>query len=492
MITQVQKQQESAKLAAPAPGEAAAEGIASAVLQFRFFTTLWAVASLFHMAHSSVFDRQLNLALLTIAAFFAIFRPSLTSFLPLVILQIFDAVFRMPMTTNHWIFTAFANGTILHALFFLIVKNRSLRVGEGQLFKTFAPLVRIEVIVLYFFAVFHKLNSGFFTPSASCATDLLIAQNVAAVIPLNENIFLLNAYFTLLVELSIPILLCFRQTRNAGVLVGLIFHCILSYSTYNAFYDFSSVMFAVYFLFLTPAFSLNTLKTARRIKEQAMNWLRTYSVRKLAYITGMAFLLLVALVIVNKPLDSSYRVHLYFFWTVYSLMFATVIIMHIKKRNAAVTEPKRSLFVAPHWSLLIIPVVVFLNGTMPYLGLKTENSYAMFSNLRTEGGKTNHFLVPASVQIFHYQKDVVQIVSSTDTFLQKLAEQNKALVLFDFRNYVQEHKPEVVEYLVNGERKIFTRGDTASMRELGTNPYVLRKLMKFRPFALDGPQPCAH
>src|SRR5687768_2711729 len=60
-----------------------------AVRQFKIFCVLWAIATLFHMAHSSVFDAQLNLALLTLASFYAIFRPSLASFVVLITLQIF-------------------------------------------------------------------------------------------------------------------------------------------------------------------------------------------------------------------------------------------------------------------------------------------------------------------------------------------------------------------------------------------------------------------
>ena len=442
------------------------------------------------MAHSSVFDRQLNLALLTIAAFYAIFRPTLTSFLLLVTLQIFDAVFRMPITTNHWIFTAFVNVTILHTLIFLVVRTRSFRINEGQFFKTFAPLVRIEVIILYFFAVFHKLNSGFFTPATSCATDLLLAQNLDAVLPLNERLFMVNAYVTLLIEAAIPVLLCFPRTRNAGVLIGLIFHCILSYSTYNAFYDFSSLMFAAYFLFLTPAFSLNLSTTFRQLKGSASKWFQNYSFTKLACALGVALVLLVLVLVLNKPLNSYQRVHLYFFWTAYSVLFAGYVIVHLLSRRTAAPLEK-SGFRAAHWSLMIIPLFVFINGTLPYLGLKTENSYAMFSNLRTEGGRTNHFIVPASIQIFDYQKEFVQIVSSTDPVLAGLAQKDMALVLFEFRNYVNEVKPERVEYLLNGERRVYLRGDNGS-DILAPNPYVLRKLMKFRPFSVEGPQPCAH
>lgn len=461
-------------------------------LQFRIFAVLWGIAALFHMAHSSVFDIQLNLALLTVAAFFVIFRPSLFSCLLLVLLQIFDAAFRMPFTTNHWIFSAFVNLTILQALLFLVFKHRSFEVREGELFKVFAPIVKIEVIILYFFAVFHKLNSGFFDPAASCATELLKAQNVGLVLPLNEALFVFNAYFTLTIELLIPLLLCFRATRIAGVVLGVVFHCILSYSTYNAFFDFSSVMFAVYFVFLASDFSQFVYRTFQRIKETGKASMRDFSIRRLLYIAAFSTIGLGVFYLLNKQLDSYQRVHLYFFWTAYSLFFVAFLVGYMLRRSNDASAPPTHSFRIVHASLLIVPLVVFLNGTLPYIGLKTENSYAMFSNLRTEGGKTNHFVIPASAQLFGYQKDVVEIVSSTDTYLRQLAEQNLALTLFEFRSYVHERRPVRVEYLLNGEKKIFQRGDNASLQALGRNPYVLQKLMKFRPFAVDGPQPCEH
>jgi hypothetical protein len=51
------------------------------------------------------------------------------------------------------------------------------------------------------------------------------------------------------------------------------------------------------------------------------------------------------------------------------------------------------------------------NGVTPYLGLKTVANYSMFSNLRTEGGQSNHLLIPAG-QFFlaEYQTDLVRVV----------------------------------------------------------------------------------
>lgn len=443
------------------------------------------------MAHSNIFNTQLNLALLTLAAFLVIFRPSLAGFISLVILQLFDAFFRMPFTTNHWVFTAFVNATLLHVLLFLMIRTRSFKVSETQFFKNFAPVIRIEVIILYFFAIFHKLNSGFFTPATSCATDLLKAQHIDQVIPLSEELFAINAWFTVIVEISIPLLLCFRKTGNAGVLIGLFFHCILSYSTYNAFYDFSAMMFATYFVFLNPAFSLYLYEILLRLRSAKESFFNRFFTRKLLYVAIFIVFSLGTIYVLNKGLNTFKSVHLYFFWTLYSILFAACLINYMLS-GKRIQGNGGTRFGVLHGSFLIMPVIVFMNGTLPYLGLKTENSYAMFSNLRTEGGKTNHFIVSPRLQIFDYQRNVVEIVSSTDYGLQKLANEGKVMVLFEFRNYVNDRKPKKVEYLLNGEKHIFLKGESTSERALGKNPYILKKLMKFRPFTLEEPQPCAH
>ena len=464
----------------------------AAEMQFKLFATLWAIASLFHMAHSSVFDTQFDFALLTLSALYVIFRPSMGGFLLFISLQIFDAFYRMPFTTNHWIFTAFVNVTILHSLVYLIVKHRSFQVNSGDLLKTFAPLVRIELIVLYFFAVFHKLNAGFFA-DGSCATDLLHAQNLDKYIALTPTFFKLNAYLTLIIESLIPLLLCFRMTRSYGILLGLVFHCILSYSSYNAFYDFSSMVFAVYFLFTVPELSVQINSYLKELKTKIVRFAspksfntRSLIVRIVVFLFGLGIIY-----ILTKKLTDFKSVHLYFFWTVYSLLYLFIFIRSQffgKLTDKQTTQ--RTSFHWGHWSLLLIPIVVFLNGTSPYLGLKTENSYAMFSNLKTENGNSNHFLIPASVQLFDYQKDVVDVVSSTDPNLQKIANANLSMVWFEFRNYLNEHRPTEVQYMRDGKQAVYRRDDKAT--HPGKNNYVVAKLMKFRSFNKAGAQPCSH
>lgn len=459
-------------------------------LQFKIFALLWAIATLFHMAHSSTFDSQLNLAFLTLAAFWLVFRPSLPAFVALMILQVFDAVFRMPVTTNHWLFAAFVNLTVLQVLVMEMLQNKTFRISEEHFFKRFSPIVRLEVVVLYFFAVFHKLNEGFFTPATSCASYLLKAQNLDEYIPLHEGFYAVNAYVTLIIEASIPTLLCFRKTRYMGALAGIFFHSVLSYSTYNAFYDFSSVMFACYFLFFSNIFSKKVFNIYQNIKSRLALYFKTFTIEKLVYAAAIVAGGLAIIYALNKRLDTFRTVNLYFFWTAYSLGLTAVLLSVILSRKSTVMEDKSIAW--PRGTLILMPLVVFINGIMPYMGLKTENSYAMFSNLRTEGGISNHFIIPVKTQIFDYQKEWVEIISSTDPVLAQFATEKKALVLFEFRNYVNDRRPAKVEYLLNGVRKDFDVNDPASVSELGKNPYLLRKFMKFRPFYPTGAQACTH
>lgn len=461
--------------------------------QFKLFAMLWAIASLFHMAHSSVFDSAFNFALLTLASLYVIFRPSMGGFLFMIGLQFFDAFYRMPFTTNHWIFTAFVNLSIFHCLVYLIIRERSFQINSGLLFKTFAPVVKIELIILYFFAVFHKLNAGFFA-DGSCATDLLRAQNVDQFIELSPGFYRLNAYLTIFIESLIPLLLCFRKTRSIGILVGLFFHCVLSYSSYNAFYDFSSMVFAVYFLFAAPTLSLRISDHMAKMKTKMIRTLSPskFTLTRLFLLIAGFIVGLMVIYILTKKLDDFKSVHLYFFWTLYSLTYFYLFVAneYFRETKSHTEESDVPRFSVASWTLLLIPALVFLNGLSPYFGLKTENSYAMFSNLKTEDGSSNHFIMPASLQVFDYQKDVVDIVRSSDPNLQKLANANLSMVWFEFQNYLHEHRPAEVTYTRNGKVHVYRKADKSTYPS--KNNYVAAKLMKFRAFNKEGAQPCSH
>ena len=454
-------------------------------VQFKLFTVLWAIATLFHMAYANVFTMKLNYVLLSVAALFVIFKPgSVKGLLLVMVFQLYDVFYLLPGVNNHWLFTGFVNLTILQTLVFLMVKKQSFQIDTGKWFRTFAPIVRIEVFILYFYAVFHKLNTDFLNPNVSCATDLLKSQNIPF-LPLSSTLFVLSGYFTLFIEAAIPVLLYFSKTRRVGILIGVVFHSVLAYSSYNGYFDFSSMMLALYFLFTSRGFTVYIMRQWKRLR--TIRFLNQFSVRKVVFIgiSGLAGFILLHLLVKRLPDFKDFN--LYIFWLIYNLTFLYFIVRYTLKRQR-LTYPGQ--FTLAHNSFWLLPLIIFFNGYSPYLGLKTESSFSMFSNLRTEAGVTNHYLVPASLQIFDFQKAYVQITSSSDPFLQKIADEKKMMVLFHFKDYIHTKSPQRVEYILNDKKEIYSLNGQ-STRKLEKPPYILKKILSFRLFT-NGSQACGH
>jgi len=459
-------------------------------LRYNIFCVVWAIATLFHMAQSRLFANELHYALLTLAAVLLIAKPSSVLRLVLLIaLQLYEVVARLPNITNHWIFTTFVNLTILQVLLYLVIKKRSIQVDRVVLIRTFAPLVKIELVLLYFFVVLHKLNWDFFSTSISCAAVLYKAQHIDGLFPASDTFLKLNIYSTILIETIIPLFLCFKKIRNFGLLIGLVFHCVIAFNSYNGFYDFSSMVFAIYFLFIDLDFN-KAGNILMKLKNSIYNLIGKYTVQysfnKFFVLVCILLSLLLGVKILSLVFDDYFRM----FWAVYSAIFIAVFLFLINKKQInksfAVPVKVNGLF-------LLIPALVFLNGVSPYLGLKTESSFAMFSNLRTEGGITNHFFIPISAQIFDYQQDMVEVTSSSDILLQKMADENKLMTFFHFKNYVAYAKPAQVDYVRAGKRHSFTLAASSPDNELlKKSPMLLRKLMLFRAISKSIAQPCQH
>jgi hypothetical protein len=254
------------------------------------------------------------------------------------------------------------------------------------------------------------------------------------------------------------------------------------------------MVFAVYFLFSSPVFCAMLLNVGRKFRAKLLNnGPGAYAPKRLVLLTGLwlAGLLTIVLLTKNQSIAASH--YFYTCWTVYSLVYIGLLVWFMLADNREPAGKTASLsFSVPHPFFLIVPVIVFLNGLSPYLGLKTENSFAMFSNLRTEGNVSNHYILPASFQVFDFQKDMVEIVSSSDPYLHSLAATNKIMVFFDFKNYVAQFRPEQVEYIRNGQRQEFLLQSASPNDELLTKDLILRKLLRFRTISRNEPQPCSH
>jgi hypothetical protein len=141
----------------------------------------------------------------------------------------------------------------------------------------------------------------------------------------------------------------------------------------------------------------------------------------------------------------------------------------------------------------VIPALLVFDGVNPYLGLKTDTAFAMYSNLRSEGGATNHLIWRHPWALGNYQEDLVQIVYSTDPPLKLTAQRGWPIPFFDLRRHISYlaragQKNVAITYIRNG--KTIHRDHAETDPELSRRPSLVeRKLLLFRAIGREG---CPH
>jgi hypothetical protein len=146
-------------------------------------------------------------------------------------------------------------------------------------------------------------------------------------------------------------------------------------------------------------------------------------------------------------------------------------------------------FGRPGWAALG-PMLIVLSTIAPYLGLGTERAFAMYSNLRTEGGRSNHLLYSAQWMPFGYQRDLVEVVESVD-------ERVAAGLAIPYQELRARLSAAPADGAAPG-RLVFRRagvpievvpGAADSLLGLPV-PRWQRKLLRFRAVELAGPRRC--
>ncbi len=284
---------------------------------------------------------------------------------------------------------------------------------------TLLPLFRGLVAVLYFWAVFHKLNESFLDPLWSCASselEKLTALRPFGVplhwMPHGANARLVAIYGTLVVEAAIPLLLFVRRTRFYGVALAILFHTMLGMS-YPAF---SVTLWAL----MAAFFSASTARTL--VEKKAGD-----DKKLLRIVVPGTMVLAVVLWWVHRYDPSRSAVywslpllrHLFLVWTIW--MTVRILPGWWSVRNAVPDCEAVSLRRAPLATTVLLLVAAL--GLAPYLGLWATRSFAMYSNLEISSGESNHLIVPAGwQQLFGLRSSLVFVVGSSDPILDALAE----------------------------------------------------------------------
>jgi hypothetical protein len=150
---------------------------------------------------------------------------------------------------------------------------------------------------------------------------------------------------------------------------------------------------------------------------------------------------------------------------------------------------------APRWRpLWVLPALVVLNGLSPYLGLKTETSWAMYSNLRTEL-PSNHVFMPEWLKMAGYQEDLVEIVETSLPELQRYREERLLLNAVELRRISGAATADfTVTYKRNGTVQFLTSegGVLSGADTIAPLGWTTATLLRFRPVDSAGPTKCRH
>lgn len=464
--------------------------------KFRVFSIIWTVTTIFHQCTWTEWFNQLSIGwIITIfAILYLIFNRYFYFFITLAA-SVADIFVALPSVPNHMFFEWLINTSLLASILYYIIKfkisNLPVENLDDTLWKKFMPVGRITLVILYFYVVFHKLNSSFFDPTISCAGQFFedVLQNLGLNrIKFINNILLENnlairtisIYFTLISEAIIPVLLVFKRTRNVGILYGLLFHLILPFQGHVGIYSFSAMIYVFYIFFW---------------EEKPFQVFYSFFQKK-HFLIIIFFITNLILVIVAKKSGGWFLFNTLstLFWFIYS-------VIHIKLFYTSVKLSNTTNHINADYNLSflwITPILVFINGLVPYLGLKTEFSYSMFSNLSTEKGNTNHYIIPATSQIFDYQKQIVQVIETDNEKLIKADRYFKMeveFVLFEFVRILNESKDDFhVKFALNEKeydlRKVNGKYNEDIGLDLNQN-YLEKKFFKFRHI-YTGSSLCQH
>jgi hypothetical protein len=310
--------------------------------------------------------------------------------------------------------------------------------------RTFFPLARWVLIGFYSFAAFAKLNHAFFTPEVSCGTfyfdELAGSLGFTVHSQAGGGWTHLVPFAVAATECSIPILLLVRRTRVIGVVVGLLFHGMIALDQTHLFSDFSSVLLALFLLFLPLAFADEVVDAYE-------------SIRLLVAGVGAALLVLLWYG-KGANVGRVFTDGIGWAWVVYWVAVLVALARFVRRDGfTGVAEPLR---LERAW-LALVPVLVIVNGLAPYLELRTAYAFNMYSNLQTVDGDTNHLLVTRTLPLTDYQADLVRIVSSSDPNLAAYAAQRYDLSFLQLRDYLSRHDDVSITYVRSGVEHAIAR-----------------------------------
>jgi hypothetical protein len=196
--------------------------------RYKLFALFWGSQTILEMGKwGEMLASPVQLLVFTSAIFVCLHPGSMARLLLLAVLQVGISVLQMPWLSNHTLLNTAANITLIATFVQLCWFDRKgiRRVSSDRASEwcaLFSPLLRTELLIVYAWASFHKLNVDWFDTEQSCA--VILWDRMVRWTPWADGlrpIGVVMPYLALLTEFLLPILLAHPKWRFWGVLFGL-------------------------------------------------------------------------------------------------------------------------------------------------------------------------------------------------------------------------------------------------------------------------------
>ena len=427
--------------------------------RFTLFSFLLAAAIVFHQSKIGDWEVFSAQALVTLAALWTMLRPSSTTRLFVLMgAHLTSTAIDLPYVVNHWLLLAFAEVGILVALGVGSLRGATWARDRGAMYLALAPYLRIQVLLVYLFAALAKVNSDFLDSDLSCGVAMVDELVERSPVELRNAVVDQSAIWgTIAIELALPIMLSLRATRVPAIFLGGAFHVVLALSGHLPFSGFALAFYALFVPDDLPD-RWDQLRAARPRLDQAAGRLAELARRPWAFPAAAGVFLTLAALSTYGPgqrvQDAAYLTALLAYLALVALL-GTLLFLCV--RSGAPARWGAGFLRLAHPAWLLGPALVFLNAFTPYVGLKTQDAWTMYSNLQTEPGHWNHLLVPEDVRVFKMQDHLVRIISSDEKMLAQAARKNRLWVWWALRQRAHENPDFSVTYERDGRRYIARR-----------------------------------
>lgn len=502
---------------------------------FATFALLYMTALFLELAEKWRYPLFTLAVLLLVVLFLRIGITRVTFLIFLAVTSAHFLLLQFPDVANHVNIAIYCNLLLGLGIGYSLLRRR-LFPDDGDAFELVRPVLQASMILVYVLAGFHKLNSDFLDPVVSCAGDLAAdlsrltrpgrigippapvllgailfgaerllrhrlerparlaligAAIVAAVIALLLAPRLPAGVLTASVLGLALVVIAWELVGGALLAVPRLQAAILAFSwimhaslALIGFVDFGALALALLFTFVPrPYQDLMSIRLRAPILGHSMS--RAHAYVALCVLSGIASGVgrrLIAGVLFNAAA-------LVLLWPV-----LTALVTRSGSPWSGVAPRSR---VTPGW-MFAFPLVLLLHGFTSYLGLRTAGNFSMFSNLRTEGPRSNHFLLGGNqIKLWGYQEDVVRFLHIDDRLArigyQYQPLEGNELPVVEFRKLIHQWTragatiPMTFEY----RDEVHTTEDIVSEPawRTGGRDWEMR-LLDFRVIQPEGPNRC--